>query len=187
MRDKLGRFILGHEVPMEIRSKISFVNKGKHFSVATEFKSGPRYDLRKVSDARIIRLYNRHYQVKDIAKLTNVSKTTIRKRLKMLGYEIGNSGRFQEGHKMNFRHGHSKQLKDYGIKHPICEICGFQFKHVHHIQQVQYGGDDNEENLISLCPNHHILAHKGLIDDEIYKIKHEQEIVLDVCEYVGGK
>jgi hypothetical protein len=44
-----------------------------------------------------------------------------------------------------------------------CKICGFSvLVHVHHID-----GDhenNNPNNLIALCPNHHATAHAGMLD-----------------------
>lgn len=46
-----------------------------------------------------------------------------------------------------------------------CRICGFDtLVHVHHIVHKAKGGDDEITNLIVLCPNHHAMAHRGLID-----------------------
>lgn len=56
-----------------------------------------------------------------------------------------------------------------------CRICGFdQVIEVHHIQPRKRnggGGLDTLENLITLCPNHHTLADRGLIPaSELRKI-----------------
>ena len=45
-----------------------------------------------------------------------------------------------------------------------CRECGFDVMvEVHHIHQRQHGGDDNLDNLITLCPNHHSMADRGLL------------------------
>ncbi len=44
-----------------------------------------------------------------------------------------------------------------------CMCCGYKFFEVHHIHSVSKGGDNEIENLILLCPNHHYEAHKGII------------------------
>jgi len=36
-----------------------------------------------------------------------------------------------------------------------CEICDYPLTEEHHIVPEEYGGADNEENKIFLCPNHH--------------------------------
>ena len=41
--------------------------------------------------------------------------------------------------------------------------CEFKYAQKHHIVPLSEGGVDTEENTIYLCPNHHLLAHKGLI------------------------
>jgi len=45
-----------------------------------------------------------------------------------------------------------------------CMICGFdQFVHAHHITPRKDGGSNAMTNLITLCPNHHAMAHAGLL------------------------
>ncbi len=54
-----------------------------------------------------------------------------------------------------------------------CAICGFNVVvEVHHIQPRKRngGGGTNElDNLITLCPNHHTMADRGLLNDEELK------------------
>ncbi len=48
-----------------------------------------------------------------------------------------------------------------------CVICGFETViHSHHIIPVSRGGSLKKDNLIDLCPNHHAMAHRGLIKEE---------------------
>lgn len=48
-----------------------------------------------------------------------------------------------------------------------CIICGFDIvTHKHHLVPVLEGGIFEKENLICLCPNHHEMLHKGLINKE---------------------
>lgn len=53
-----------------------------------------------------------------------------------------------------------------------CMICGFSFAvEVHHIIPRSEGGTHKSGNLITLCPNHHAMAHKGFIEkEELLKI-----------------
>lgn len=45
-----------------------------------------------------------------------------------------------------------------------CVICGFDsIVHGHHIQPRAGGGSDELSNLVTLCPNHHAMAHAGMI------------------------
>ncbi len=45
-----------------------------------------------------------------------------------------------------------------------CRICGFDTTvEVHHIIARRHGGPDTLDNLITLCPNHHTMADRGLI------------------------
>lgn len=51
-----------------------------------------------------------------------------------------------------------------------CVVCGFHLStDVHHITPVASGGEDAFANLLTLCPNHHRLAHLGIIDLEGYR------------------
>lgn len=48
-----------------------------------------------------------------------------------------------------------------------CSICGFDFHvQVHHITPVAEGGNNDFPNLITLCPNHHVMADQGAINLE---------------------
>ncbi len=45
-----------------------------------------------------------------------------------------------------------------------CRVCEFELAlHVHHIVPRSKGGTDDVHNLITLCPNHHAMVHRGLI------------------------
>ena len=44
-------------------------------------------------------------------------------------------------------------------KHPYCMVCGTMATDRHHIKTRGAGGDDSEENGISLCRIHHIHVH----------------------------
>lgn len=46
-----------------------------------------------------------------------------------------------------------------------CAICDWKetVRDVHHILPISEGGKNEESNLISLCPNHHRMAHRDLI------------------------
>lgn len=49
--------------------------------------------------------------------------------------------------------------------HGKCLICGFdEIIEVHHIIPRAKGGTDDEDNLVVLCPNHHALADKGMLE-----------------------
>lgn len=56
-----------------------------------------------------------------------------------------------------------KLLKSKGFV--SCEICGWGFKdnfksvNLHHLIPTAAGGENIEENIVFLCPNHHALAH----------------------------
>ncbi len=45
-----------------------------------------------------------------------------------------------------------------------CAVCSFdEVVEIHHIIPRRLGGDDDPDNLILLCPNHHSLADKGML------------------------
>ena len=48
-----------------------------------------------------------------------------------------------------------------------CVLCGFSHvTAVHHLIPRNQGGSNKLENLVTLCPNHHYMAHAGLIPIE---------------------
>lgn len=48
-----------------------------------------------------------------------------------------------------------------------CRICGFDLVvHAHHIKHRKDGGTNEISNLITLCPNHHALAHAGVLSEQ---------------------
>ena len=57
------------------------------------------------------------------------------------------------------------KLRDGGNMYTVedigqtCAICGYPFAHMHHILPRAYGGEDTDENLVALCPNHHAAVH----------------------------
>ena len=65
----------------------------------------------------------------------------------------------------------SELLKQYRKGH--CELCGNPYRlEVHHIKSRGSGGDDVEENLITLCAFCHYKVHSGLIKkEELQRIK----------------
>lgn len=54
----------------------------------------------------------------------------------------------------------------YNCVNPVCRL---PLIHVHHIDYVENGGPDTEENLIALCPNCHARVHAENIPDEAVK------------------
>lgn len=51
-----------------------------------------------------------------------------------------------------------------------CVICGFNYvTAVHHIIKKKDGGTDKLTNLVTLCPNHHWMAHANLISEDCLK------------------
>jgi predicted HNH restriction endonuclease len=69
--------------------------------------------------------------------------------------------------------GKARQTRPYGKQKAkvrdafSCQICGFDLVvHAHHIVPVKNGGSNHLSNLITLCPNHHAMAHAGLLSIE---------------------
>ena len=53
-----------------------------------------------------------------------------------------------------------KGVREYGYNNSGCEICGsFYYNSVHHITFKSHNGGDEDNNLITLCINHHKQAH----------------------------
>ena len=49
----------------------------------------------------------------------------------------------------------------------VCSICGFSLVvEVHHIVPRSRGGGNHDDNLIPLCPNHHAMAHAGMLSED---------------------
>jgi len=61
----------------------------------------------------------------------------------------------------------TKKLQDI-LKELPCENCGWNIgpRDVHHIIPVSEGGKNEFDNLITLCPNCHRLAHRNLLSKD---------------------
>ena len=63
--------------------------------------------------------------------------------------------------KICVRNHYSAEYMGYWIQHKWCEVCGADTTEPpHHIKTRGAGGQDNQENLIELCREHHIEVHK---------------------------
>lgn len=69
--------------------------------------------------------------------------------------------------------GKSRSSRPYGKRKAkvrdqfSCRICGFDLAvHAHHITHRKNGGSSHVDNLITLCPNHHALAHAGVLTEQ---------------------
>lgn len=60
---------------------------------------------------------------------------------------------------------HRNSTREHHLKRLPCEVCGWKeaSRDLHHIVSLSKGGTDTTVNLISLCPNHHRLADRGLL------------------------
>lgn len=144
----------------EMKEKIPRNEKG-------QFIKGYISPKRKVSDENIVRLYqHRQYSIQKMSKVLNLAESTIRVRLKKLGYKLINKGQFgkDKNKKGNLRHGIYKTIKQYRNLNHCCEYCNWEYgTDIHHILPLSKGGTNDFNNLISLCPNHHRLADKELL------------------------
>lgn len=74
-------------------------------------------------------------------------------------------------------------IRQYALNHPACEICGrtqsepFRIAGgVHHILKRSQLGGNTDDNLISLCSEHHTAVHDFKISaDKLKRIKNEKE------------
>jgi len=65
----------------------------------------------------------------------------------------------------------ANRLRALALDHNMCRFCTFNLcLEVHHIRARAGGGSDAINNLITLCPNHHAMAHRGLISAEQFAI-----------------
>jgi len=53
---------------------------------------------------------------------------------------------------------YDEQFLDELIGQP-CKICNYPISDIHHIIPKKFGGTDEMENLVNLCPNHHRAFH----------------------------
>lgn len=68
-----------------------------------------------------------------------------------------------------------------------CRICGFRIAlNVHHIRPKAKGGSNQLDNLIALCPNHHAMAHLGLLDADALTAAIARPPMLVPGAMVGG-
>ena len=55
----------------------------------------------------------------------------------------------------------------HAARREYCEVCGSRWGlAVHHIQSRGASGADSEENLVTLCVEHHTKAHNGQLSRE---------------------
>ena len=80
--------------------------------------------------------------------------------------ECGRDGqrRKLKGRQKEASHWRTLAKRVYGSR---CVVCGFDpIVEVHHLQPRSQGGSDEIENLVPVCPNHHAMAHLGLLSVE---------------------
>lgn len=72
----------------------------------------------------------------------------------------------------------TRRLREFMISQP-CEICKWNVTScdVHHVVPVYQGGKDVLNNLITLCPNCHRMAHRNLLSqDNLFKVIYSRTI-----------
>lgn len=80
--------------------------------------------------------------------------------------ECGREGRSRKirGVPKQASHWRTLAKRVYGDR---CVLCGFSHAvDVHHILPRSKGGSNDLNNLVPLCPNHHVMVHLGMIQDE---------------------
>lgn len=80
----------------------------------------------------------------------------------------GNEARRRKGReKATGRHYRSPALRAKERDGAACRLCGFSLVvQVHHIVPKARGGGHGLGNLVTLCPNHHAMAHAGLVTED---------------------
>jgi hypothetical protein len=69
--------------------------------------------------------------------------------------------------KRQYRVGQKNRAKARAADNNVCRLCGFPLcPEVHHVVPSSRGGSNKLSNLITLCPNHHAMADRGLIPIE---------------------
>lgn len=93
--------------------------------------------------------------------------------------------RYDGTYNTNYKNGNNKATAFYlarAIYGNKCVICGFDVVvNSHHIIPRNEGGKNSPDNLVTLCPNHHAMAHKNLITREELK-----NIALSVTSQLPG-
>jgi hypothetical protein len=59
--------------------------------------------------------------------------------------------------------------------------CNHMLSHaldMHHLDHVAEGGGDTPDNLLALCPNHHVLYHRGDIPEEALRVYKGMQVAL---------
>lgn len=85
----------------------------------------------------------------------------------------------QKNYRAKKRYSGNTKMLYQKLKLLPCEVCSWDTasRDVHHILPVKDGGKDEASNLISLCPNHHRLAHSNLLSqDDLFKIAKSRTI-----------
>jgi len=75
-------------------------------------------------------------------------------------------------------------MKNYGIEYETykkitarCIVCGFnKYVHLHHLDHNRHNND--EKNMIGLCPNHHQMLHT---------LKYREEVLLQIRKALREK
>lgn len=101
--------------------------------------------------------YESGLRIREIATKYKVSYTIVNARMKKAGIKTDNQRYFTQNSYSAVR---DKIKRERGDK---CEICGWDKGScdIHHRRQRVNGGNDDESNLIIVCPNCHRLIHEN--------------------------
>jgi hypothetical protein len=184
-RGKPNRFITGHNTRGKRKDYpiLTCEQCGQSFTLrpsAAKHRQFCNIDCRNAYNRKQIGPLNRSYSRIPLAcalcgTVTFHQKSDIRGgRIPYCSIECGKEARRQKlkalGHARTkphcWNHGKTAAL---ARDNRSCRICGFSMAvHAHHIEHRANGGSNHVSNMITLCPNHHALAHAGhLSKDEL--------------------
>lgn len=128
---------------------------------------------RKLTDEqvnRLIKLYrDPSIKLEKLCEMFKVSEETIRRAMKRKGVPMRITVGFCDRENSNWKGGYSlRYAKNVAIRHfkkNECLICGYKIStDVHHWDRNKK--NNNANNLVLVCPNHHREIHLGLITKE---------------------
>ena len=128
---------------------------------------------RKLTDkqiAKLVELYkNPRIKIEKLCEMFKVSDDTILRAMKREGIPVRVTVGFCDEENSNWKGGYSlhyaKNVAKRYFKKNECVACGYKIStDVHHWDRNK--NNNNPDNLILLCPNHHREVHQGLITKE---------------------
>lgn len=130
----------------------------------------PKRKLTDKQTKRLVKLYkDASIKMRKLCEMFRVSEETIRRAMKRKGISPRVTVGFYNKENSNWKGGYSLHYaKNIAIRHfkkNECIICGYKIStDVHHIDENKK--NNNPNNLILACPNHHREIHLGLVTKE---------------------